>query len=69
MSDRFEDDLMEDLMTEPQASGHAADEFDEADQAEEAEAYDEADELDEADEFAPQSVESGNKVQGAAGNE
>ena len=51
MSDRFEDDLMEDLMTEPQASGHAADEFDEADQAEEAEAYDEADELDEADEF------------------
>jgi hypothetical protein len=48
MSDRFEDDLMEDLMAEPQASGHPADEFDEA---EEAEAFDEADEFDEAEEF------------------
>jgi hypothetical protein len=43
MSDRFEDDLMEDLMTEP----HAVDEFDEADEAEEAEAFEDADELDE----------------------
>ena len=51
MSDRFEDDLMEDLMTVPHASGHAADEFDEADEADEAEAFEEADELDEADEY------------------
>src|ERR1700741_681894 len=47
MSDRFEDDLMEDLMTEP----HAVDEFDEADEAEEAEAFEDADELDEAEEL------------------
>src|SRR5580692_6194397 len=56
MSDRFEDDLMEDLMTEPQASGHAADEFDEADQVEEegleaADAYDSAEDYDAADEL------------------
>lgn len=51
MSDRFEDDLMEDLMTEPQASGHAADEFDEAEAYEEAEAFEEADEFDEAEEL------------------
>jgi hypothetical protein len=47
MSDRFENDLMEDLMTEP----HGADEFEEADEAGEAEAFDDADELDEAEEF------------------
>jgi hypothetical protein len=49
MSDRFEDDLMEDLMTEPQA--HAADEFEEADEADEAEAFEAADEFEEADEL------------------
>lgn len=47
MSDRFENDLMEDLMTEP----HGADEFDEADEAEEAAAFEGADEFDEAEEF------------------
>jgi hypothetical protein len=45
MSDRFEDDLMEDLLAEPEGRGASADEYDEA------EAYDEADELDEADEY------------------
>jgi hypothetical protein len=64
MSDRFEDDLMEDLMTEPQAGGHAVDEFDEADEADEAEAFeaadefDEADELDEGDEFEEEGFEA-----------
>jgi NAD(P)-dependent dehydrogenase (short-subunit alcohol dehydrogenase family) len=47
MNDRYEDDLMEDLMTQPQAGGHAVDEYDEADD----DALDEADELDEAEEF------------------
>jgi hypothetical protein len=45
MSDRFEDDLMEDLLAEPEGRGASADEYDEA------EAYDEADEVDEADEW------------------
>jgi hypothetical protein len=45
MSDRFEDDLMEDLLAEPEGRGASADEYDEA------EAYDEADEADEDDEW------------------
>jgi len=45
MSDPFEDDLMEDLLAEPEGRGASADEYDEA------EAYDEADEADEADEL------------------
>jgi hypothetical protein len=62
MSDRFEDDLMEDLMAEPEGRGgtsafdeyEPADEYDEADEADESEGSDELDELegmeDEADE-------------------
>ena len=45
MSDRFEDDLMEDLMAEPM------DEFDEAEEADAAEEFDEFEEFDELDEF------------------
>jgi hypothetical protein len=45
MSDRFEDDLMEDLMAEPM------DEFDEAEEADAAEDSDEFDEFEESDEF------------------
>ena len=45
MSDRFEDDLMEDLMAEPM------DEFDEAEEADAAEESDELEEFDELDEF------------------
>jgi hypothetical protein len=57
MSDRLEDDLMEDLMAEPEGRGGSADEFDEvegydeADESDEADEYDEYDEYDEADEF------------------
>jgi hypothetical protein len=51
MSDRFEDDLMEDLMAETQGRGASADEFDEAEAYDEADESDEADELDEADEM------------------
>lgn len=56
MSDRLEDDLMEDLMAEPEGRGGSADEFDEvegydeADESDEADEYDEYDEYDEADE-------------------
>jgi len=46
MSDRLEDDLMEDLMAEPEGRSHAMDEFDEAEGA------DEFDELDEAEDLA-----------------
>ena len=50
MSDRFEDDLMDDLMAEPEGRSASADEYDEADAYDEADEMDEADELDEADE-------------------
>ena len=49
MSDRFEDDLMEDLMAEPEGRGASADEFEEAEAYDEADEFDEADELDEAE--------------------
>jgi len=81
MSDRFEDDLMEDLMAEPEGRGASADEFDEAeaydeadefdeaDELDEAEGYDEADELDEgSDEFeASEGEESDEFIEGIAG--
>ena len=34
MSERFDDDMMEDLMAEAPEGSHAMDEFDEADEAE-----------------------------------
>jgi hypothetical protein len=46
MSDRLEDDLMDDLMAEPEGRSHAMDDFDEAEGA------DEFDELDEAEDLA-----------------
>ncbi|MGB8840858.1 MAG: hypothetical protein WCC64_07280 [Aliidongia sp.] len=68
MTDRFEEELMEDLMAGPETGGHVAmdefegsDEFDEADEFEDlaefeaADEFDEADEMDEAEEeFAPE---------------
>jgi hypothetical protein len=50
MSDRLEDDLMEDLMAEPEGRGGSADEFDEVegyDEADESEGDEGADELEE----------------------
>jgi hypothetical protein len=59
MSDRFEDDLMEDLMAEPEGrSGHsAADELEAADEFEGADEFDELDELDELEDSAEDSAE------------
>jgi hypothetical protein len=65
MSDRMEDDLMEDLMAEPEGRGASADEFDEvegydeADESDEADEYDQYDEADEFDEFDESEGEEG----------
>lgn len=47
MSDRFEEELMEDLASEPEARSHPMDELDEADEWDEIDALDELDEVDE----------------------
>jgi hypothetical protein len=59
MSDRFEDDLMEDLMAEPEGrSGHSPmDEFDAADEEDAADEFDEFDELDEAEDSGDEPME------------
>jgi hypothetical protein len=59
MSDRFEDDLMEDLMAEPEGrSGHSAmDEFEGADEYDAGDESDELDELDELEDSAEDSAE------------
>jgi len=51
MSDRFDEDMMDDLMAEAPEGMSAMDEFDEGDAFDELEAFDEADEFDEGDEF------------------
>ena len=52
MSDRLEDDLMEDLMAEPEGRSHGMDEYDEADGYDELE-LDELDELDDGGDEDP----------------